>query len=94
MNSFLLPITLSESSLRINLLHKALKTLGFPVIELEAKSYTAGKSTLRQVRALQEKLNISFDDKYVVDQVTWEAIMNDMIPPLLVFLPPTRKMKL
>ena len=72
------PVSLNESSLRINLLHKALKTFGFPVNEAEEKTRTAGENTLKQVRLLQAKLNIKFDDKYVVDQPTYETLMDEM----------------
>ncbi|NLA50091.1 MAG: hypothetical protein GX876_11600, partial [Bacteroidales bacterium] len=52
--------------------------LGYPVADDEVKSHTAGKSTMEQVRAVQRKLNIKFDEQYVVDQATYEA-MRDLI---------------
>jgi hypothetical protein len=73
-NNFIHPVSLNETSMRINLLHKALIILGYPIADDEVKSHTAGKSTLEQVRALQKKLNIKFDEQYVVDQATYEAI--------------------
>lgn len=76
--NFIRPVVLNETSMRINLLHKALIALGYPVDDKEVKSHTAGKSTMAQVRALQKKLNIKFDEQFVVDQVTYEA-MRDLI---------------
>src|ERR1041385_3906926 len=74
MKPFINPVSLNEKSERITMLHNALKTLGFSVSAAEEKSKTAGKSTLKQMRALQKKYNIKCDDKYVVDQTTYEAL--------------------
>jgi hypothetical protein len=65
--------------MRIKLLHKALKTLGFPVSEQEEKSHSAGESTLRQVRALQQKFHMKYDDKYIVDGITSRAQKKKLI---------------
>ena len=72
------PVTLGENSLRISLLHKALRTLGLPVSEQEEKLRLAGEDTQRQVRALQEKLQIGTNDNYMVDEATYEAIKKEM----------------
>jgi len=61
------------------ILHKVLKALGFPVLEEEEKSHRAGESTLKQVRTLQERLKIKFDDKYVIDQTAYEIMIEEMI---------------
>src|SRR6476620_10626727 len=79
MKLFIRPITLNETSMKINLLHKALITLGYAVADDEVKSHTAGKSTIEQVRVLQKKLNIKYDEQYVVDQATYDALSELMI---------------
>ena len=79
MKHFIRPVLLNETSMRINLLHKALITLGYSVADDEIKSHKAGKSTEKQVRAFQTKLHIEFDKQYVVDQATYEALNNAMI---------------
>jgi hypothetical protein len=78
MKPIIRPIQLNESSLRISLLHKVLQGLGFPVSKKERSSMTAGENTLKQVRALQDKLKVRFNDSFVVDQATFEAITDEM----------------
>jgi hypothetical protein len=79
MSSFTNPVLSGEVSLRINLLHKVLKLLGFPVSAEEEKAYKAGETTLQQVRALQAKLNIRYDERYVLDAITYEAMKAELI---------------
>lgn len=78
MKTFIRPVSISETSMRINLLHKALINLGYTVADEEVKSHTAGNSTMEQVRALQKKLNIKYDEQYIVDQATYEAMREAM----------------
>ncbi|MDO6433173.1 neuraminidase-like domain-containing protein [Flavitalea sp. BT771] len=78
MTSSFRPITLHETSLRINLLHKILAKLGFPVAEEEEKTNTAGESTLRSVRAWQAAKGRKAVDNYLVDAATYQALKRDM----------------
>ncbi len=73
------PVSLNESSLRINLLHKVLKAFGFPVSKAEEKSYKAGNSTENKMRALQKKLKIKYDENYIMDQNTIDSLNEEMI---------------
>ena len=74
MATILKPIALNEQSYSVNLLHKALHTLGLPVAKTEVTQGKAGKDTLRKVRALQAQLNVPVDDSTLVDEVTALAI--------------------
>src|SRR5258705_6499815 len=79
MNPFIRPVSINETSMRVNLLHKTLITLGYQIADDEVKSHTAGKSTMDQVRSLQKKLKIKYDEQYVVDQETYDAMKEVMI---------------
>ncbi len=73
------PVSFGETSMRINLLHKTLRLFGFPVSAEEEKTHTAGESTLRQVRTLQAQFNIKYDKEYVVDQATYDRLMEEIV---------------
>jgi hypothetical protein len=78
MNKLIHPLSLNETSLRIGFLHKALGVLGFPVAKDEEESSKAGKNTLKQVRALQKKLNIEPDEKVLMDQSTYSGMIEEL----------------
>ncbi len=72
-------ISLNESSLKITLLHRILSILGYSVSEVDKKKCSVSKDTIEQVRALQAKLNIKYNDKYLVDEATAQAITDKLI---------------
>jgi hypothetical protein len=74
MKTMLKPIALNEKSYNINLLHKALEALRFPVAKREVAHGKAGNDTLKKVRALQARLNMPVDDSTLVDEATSLAI--------------------
>lgn len=74
MKTILKPIALNEKSYNVNLLHKALITLGLPVSKDETTQGIAGQDTLKQVRALQAQLNVPVDKYTLVNEPTSAAI--------------------
>lgn len=72
------PISLNESSNNVILLHKILDVFGLPVSKKELETNQAGESTLKQVRALQAKLNIKADEKLLFDEASSRAIAEEM----------------
>ncbi len=68
-------LALNEISLRVNLLHKALHSLGYPVNTAEVAAHKAGESTLKQVRAFQAKVNIPIDESLLLDNATYDAMV-------------------
>jgi len=67
-------IALNERYHNVNLLHKVLYALGLPVAKREVTRGEAGQDTLKQVRALQTRLNVPVDDSVLVDEATSLAI--------------------
>ena len=51
MKTILKSIALNERSYKVNLLHKALQALGFPVAKDEVAQNKVGQDTLKKVRA-------------------------------------------
>lgn len=74
MKTILKPIALNEKSYNVNLLHKALEVLGLPVSKDETSQVIAGRDTLKQVRNLQEQLNVPVDKSTLVNEATAVAI--------------------
>ena len=68
-------VALNETSMRVNLLHKALQVLGYPVDKAEVASHKAGASTLKQVRAFQAKMNLHINESLLLDNDTYDAMV-------------------
>ncbi len=74
MKPILKPIALNEKSYNVNLLHKVLAVFRLPVSKEEVAQNKAGQDTLKKVRTLQAKLNVSVDESTMVDEATALAI--------------------
>lgn len=68
------PILNNEKSYSVKLLHQALTALGMPIAKNELSQGKAGQHTVKQVRALQARLNMPVDDSVLVDKATALAI--------------------
>ena len=78
MNQLLYPVELNEVSSRVQQLQTALAALGMPVADDERAQKKAGDTTLKNVRALQAKLNVPVDNNVLLDTATATAIESEL----------------
>jgi hypothetical protein len=74
MKASMRPVALNEVSYNVALLHSTLSVFGLPVSKEEAEQNKAGENTRQQVRALQDRLNVTADPSTLVDDATIAAM--------------------
>lgn len=68
------PFYLNETSENVKRIQEWLTLMGYSIAEGELDSHSFGESTLRAVRAFQQRFNIKCDDRHIVDRIISQSL--------------------